>query len=391
MATISELKNMVLQKAGIVAIIGRYVKLQRKGSEHLGLCPFHVERSPSFSVNEKKGIFKCFGCNESGDVIAFVMKHERKGFVEALEAIAAMENIQYSYEMEPKKGNGFYQPKTLKDFKAVPIDLVALTLDKYEKNPFFHFICSLVGFDEAINIMLSFFVGTTKTGGTIFWQVDQFNRVRTAQVIHYNTNGKRNKDVPPGKPVDKDGFPMFTINKGYHPCFFGEHQLFKAGKNDLIAIVESEKTAILCSIFLPELNGRKTYWIAAGGNNGITEEKAWCLSGMNVCLVPDFSWLSRATWGLTEMRRDAGGKINREGEVDTTYRSRAALLMAYGCNVSFFDPFPEVNDNTDLADELLKVAPVYALGDAEAEQPPASSAEAFGLLIAPDWDSLKIS
>ncbi len=76
-------------RIGLVEAISRRVKLQRKGREHLGLCPFHNEKTPSFTVNEEKGFFHCFGCGAHGDVIGFVMRSEHLSFPEAVERLAA--------------------------------------------------------------------------------------------------------------------------------------------------------------------------------------------------------------------------------------------------------------------------------------------------------------
>ena len=69
-------------------VIGKRVRLTRRGRELLGLCPFHKEKTPSFTVNEDKGFFHCFGCGEHGDVIGFVMRDEGLSFPEAVERLA---------------------------------------------------------------------------------------------------------------------------------------------------------------------------------------------------------------------------------------------------------------------------------------------------------------
>lgn len=76
------------QRVGLVDRIGRRVKLVRRGHEHLGLCPFHNEKTPSFTVNEDKGFFHCFGCGAHGDVIGFVMRTENLSFPETVEILA---------------------------------------------------------------------------------------------------------------------------------------------------------------------------------------------------------------------------------------------------------------------------------------------------------------
>ena len=75
-------------RVGLASVIGRRVKLTRKGREHLGLCPFHKEKTPSFTVNEEKGFYHCFGCGEHGSVIDFVMKTDGLPFPEAVERLA---------------------------------------------------------------------------------------------------------------------------------------------------------------------------------------------------------------------------------------------------------------------------------------------------------------
>ena len=75
-------------RAGLADVIGRRVKLTRKGREHSGLCPFHKEKTPSFTVNEEKGFYHCFGCGEHGSVFDFVMQTEGLSFPEAVEKLA---------------------------------------------------------------------------------------------------------------------------------------------------------------------------------------------------------------------------------------------------------------------------------------------------------------
>jgi len=75
-------------RASIEEVVGQYVQLQRRGTRSLGLCPFHDEKTPSFSVNTERGLFHCFGCSASGDTIGFVMKHDGLSFPEAVTRLA---------------------------------------------------------------------------------------------------------------------------------------------------------------------------------------------------------------------------------------------------------------------------------------------------------------
>ncbi len=88
-ANIDEVKDSI----NIVDVIGRVVTLKKAGNHYVGLCPFHDEKSPSFNVIPAAGFYKCFGCGKGGDAIKFVMEHERKEFIEAIEYLAEMFNV----------------------------------------------------------------------------------------------------------------------------------------------------------------------------------------------------------------------------------------------------------------------------------------------------------
>jgi DNA primase len=89
-----ELLEEVRSRNDIVDIISQYVTLKRKGRNFFGLCPFHNEKSPSFSVSPDKQIFKCFGCGKGGNVFHFLMNAENISFVEAVQILAERANIQ---------------------------------------------------------------------------------------------------------------------------------------------------------------------------------------------------------------------------------------------------------------------------------------------------------
>ncbi|RYZ21662.1 MAG: DNA primase [Chitinophagaceae bacterium] len=84
----------IQDRVDVLDIVGNFVRLKRRGANYLGLCPFHNERTPSFTVSPAKGIYKCFGCGKSGNSISFVMEHEKFSYVEALRWLAARYNIE---------------------------------------------------------------------------------------------------------------------------------------------------------------------------------------------------------------------------------------------------------------------------------------------------------
>lgn len=83
----------IMEAARVEDVVGDFVTLKRRGANLTGLCPFHNEKTPSFSVNPARNIFKCFGCGKGGDPITFVMEHENIGYPEALRYIAKKYNI----------------------------------------------------------------------------------------------------------------------------------------------------------------------------------------------------------------------------------------------------------------------------------------------------------
>lgn len=95
MAWFSEEKiEEVRQRSDIVEVIGSYVRLKRSGSSYMGLCPFHSEKSPSFSVNPARQMYKCFGCGVGGNVITFVMEYENYSFPEAMQYLAERAGVE---------------------------------------------------------------------------------------------------------------------------------------------------------------------------------------------------------------------------------------------------------------------------------------------------------
>ena len=98
-----ELLDEIRSRGDIVDLISEYVNLKRSGTNFMGLCPFHGEKTPSFSVSRSKQIFKCFGCGAGGDIITFVMKKENLNFREAVKFLADKYNIELKEGSKPNK------------------------------------------------------------------------------------------------------------------------------------------------------------------------------------------------------------------------------------------------------------------------------------------------
>lgn len=124
-----EILNQVRENNDIYDVISQYVHLKRSGRNYFGLCPFHSEKSPSFSVSVDKQIFHCFGCGVGGNVITFVSKIEGIGFKEAIENLAQRANISL-----PKSINS--EDTHLEELKAKVIKVNTFTANYYHQRLF---------------------------------------------------------------------------------------------------------------------------------------------------------------------------------------------------------------------------------------------------------------
>ena len=111
----------VRTKNDIVDIVSGYVKLQKKGSNYFGLCPFHNEKSPSFSVSPSKQMYYCFGCGAGGNAITFLMEYENYTFVEALKYLADRAGVElpeeeYSREAKERAEEQMRQKQSIQEY-----------------------------------------------------------------------------------------------------------------------------------------------------------------------------------------------------------------------------------------------------------------------------------
>lgn len=106
-----EVVEEVRMKNDIVDVVSGYVKIQKKGSSYFGLCPFHNEKSPSFSVSASKQMYYCFGCGAGGNVFTFIMEYENYTFQEAIKFLAqragvSLPEAEYTEEVRKRKAGG---------------------------------------------------------------------------------------------------------------------------------------------------------------------------------------------------------------------------------------------------------------------------------------------
>ena len=124
--------NRINDTADIVEIVSKYVDLKQRGRNFFGLCPFHNEKTPSFSVAPDKGIYHCFGCGNGGNAINFIMEYEKISFVEAIQQVGEQLGIEVEFSRDDKSKEFFYE---LHEIHNLAADLYHRTLfsDKGKK------------------------------------------------------------------------------------------------------------------------------------------------------------------------------------------------------------------------------------------------------------------
>ncbi|MHB8413697.1 MAG: CHC2 zinc finger domain-containing protein [Candidatus Acidiferrales bacterium] len=105
------------RRCDFVVLVSRYTRLQRAGRQYVGLCPLHLERSPSFYVHPQKKIWKCFGCGAGGDLLAFLMRAEHCSFPRALQIVSDF-SLGVARESEPQSGSRFRADEGAKPLSA---------------------------------------------------------------------------------------------------------------------------------------------------------------------------------------------------------------------------------------------------------------------------------
>ena len=108
-----EIVESVRERNDIVDVVGSYVSLKKRGSTYFGLCPFHNEKTPSFSVTPSKQMYYCFGCGAGGNVFTFLMEYEHMEFVEAVQELAGAVN-HYVEDSAPARKRARRQRKKRK-------------------------------------------------------------------------------------------------------------------------------------------------------------------------------------------------------------------------------------------------------------------------------------
>jgi DNA primase len=136
--SLTQIKTSVLERVNVVDLIGRRLPLTKRGANHFALCPFHDEKTPSLSVSASLQRFKCFGCNEGGNAIDFIMKYEGHDFMTSLKALGdevGVDVCQGLGERKPSRLGLSYAPRIRLEAVRQPLPPIPIdeeTMDWYE-------------------------------------------------------------------------------------------------------------------------------------------------------------------------------------------------------------------------------------------------------------------
>lgn len=296
------------QNTDIVEVIGRFVKLKKKGANYVGLSPFVAERTPSFVVSPVKKMFTDFASGKKGDIFDFLMIHKGWDMQTAL---------NYLGSTPPPKDFVYTPPPELPiDFMSSELVRQSTKIRGFGSN--FHIWFKLLFPISGERLLNEYSVGESKhwPGSTIFWQIDKTGNVRSGKIILYDVGtGKRVKDPFPHitwvHKLYKDGEPLFpTFNLS--SCLFGEHLLNKYPDKP-IGLVESEKSAIVATTVYPE-----QLWLATGSLTNISLKRCECILNRQVTMYPDVGgeeqWVNKAkemgvNWTVVKLNGAKGWDI----------------------------------------------------------------------------------
>ncbi len=190
--------------------------------------------------------------------------------------IGCFSNKEYFFPK--KKPDKLLRPDS---YSTVRMELLSATLKNYDQNNLMIFIREQFGYSIMSAVAKRYAIGTCRywEGATVFWQIDNDGKIRTGKIMLYDPKTGHRVKNPTSKVMWVHKLNFF---KDFHlkQCLFGEHLLDEY--DGPVAIVESEKTAIIASIFFPD-----TVWLATGGLNNLREETTRCLKGRRVFLFPD--------------------------------------------------------------------------------------------------------
>jgi hypothetical protein len=258
----------------------------------------HYTLQPYKGMNTR---YHCPGCNHRSKTFSRYIDTETNEQLHPTVGRCSRE-INCGYHYKPGQyfaDNGTITPRQFtpavvqhKPASYIPAHIFNASQRWYTTNHLLQYLCRLFGAVVAGRLADTYYIGTAKhwPGATVFWQVDVQGRVRTGKIMLYNpATGKRVKE--PYNHISWAHTVLQLPDYQLHQCLFGEHLLPHTSKP--IAIAESEKTAMIASVYLPQYT-----WLAAGSVSNLTTARCSVLKGRRIVLFPDLNaydkWAAKA-------------------------------------------------------------------------------------------------
>ncbi len=284
----------------------------------------------------RKTRFKCPNCHKQGVFTKYIDTLSNDPISDNVGCCSRLIKCGYHYKPNQyfndnkfpfntgisKKFNATIKPKLKPEVSFIDIEVMHKSKSIKHPNYFIDYLANLWNYEVAIYLLDKYNIGTSKFwhGATVFWQVDKNSNVRSGKIMLYNAiNGKRIKE--PFNHINWVHKALKLDNFKLEQCYFGEH-LLNEDSCKPVAIVESEKTAIISSVYLPEF-----IWLACGSVNNLNEAKTKVLKGRNVILFPDLKcydlWnnkipnlTSMATFKTSSLLKDKATEAERNQGLD---------------------------------------------------------------------------
>ena len=271
-------------------------------------CFMHDDKHPSMWFKLSTNTWHCAVCGKGGDAIRLVMEHENLRFDEAVRWIIKELDIfclddddrfqrqwQSRYKTSYRRSNRETICKPICKLRSFLTDRCLSTSSTFCQALLSNGILTEAQMHNAAS---NYRLGATRDGGVIFWMIDTDERVREGKVMHYLTDCHRDHNRSPttiSSILKKQGKLTDDFIASY--CLFGLHLLDDdtvPNDDTVVAVVESEKTAVICSELIPVIQGRQhpdrqssVVWLAAGGLTSLNVEKLAPLVGHRVIIFPD--------------------------------------------------------------------------------------------------------
>lgn len=308
-----------------------------------------------FSLEQYKGLstrYICPGCQNRGKTFSRYVDIETNVHVHPTVGRCNRES-NCGYHYTPKQyfqDNSIFIEKTLNESLKPPMlkveskttstistEVFKSSLIGYESNHFVTYLLNLFGSEITCGLISRYYIGSSNhwNGSTVFWQIDIAGKVRAGKVMLYAPNtGKRVKSpfnhiTWIHKVCKMSGFEL-------KQCLFGEHLL--SDKSKAVAIVESEKTAVVASVYFPQF-----IWLAAGSLNNLSEERCNVLRGRRVLLYPDINGFEKWRIKAKELSHMATFQVSDllEQKATAVERERGFDLADYLIKFNFKEFLPE--------------------------------------------------